>query len=434
MEKTPFDKRRGEAPCFSTEAVEAEILAAAGILLFFHKTAPYDYFPYVILFSFLKRAFGRKGGPLMKFSCEKALLQNAISVTSRAVAQKSSIPALEGLLLHAGEDGLTVSGYNMQTGIQTKLDVNVVEPGEIVLPTGLFSDVVSNMPDDVISFHGDDRLMVRLTCGDADIKIQGLAAEEYPDLPEVEDEYGVSVQQRTLKEMIEQVSFAVSTNESRPVHTGALFEIGDGALTMVAVDGFRLAVRREPLEKMDGGPFSFVAPGSALGEVKNICKDDENDAEITLGKRHIQFTIGSTNLICRRLEGEFLDYRSAIPRKNPITVVADTRALISSIDRVSTVISEKLKSPIRCLFDHDKVLLAAKTATGDAKDVCPVDGDGGGLEIGFNNRYLMEALRYAPADSVRIELNTSVSPAVIVPVEGEEKFLYMVLPVRLKAN
>ena len=114
--------------------------------------------------------------------------------------------------------------------------------------------------------------------------------------------------------------------------------------------------------------------------------------------------------------------------------MADPRALISSIDRVSTVISEKLKSPIRCLFDHDKVLLAAKTATGDAKDVCPVDGDGGGLEIGFNNRYLMEALRYAPADSVRIELNTSVSPAVIVPVEGEEKFLYMVLPVRLKAN
>ncbi|MCI8399512.1 MAG: DNA polymerase III subunit beta [Oscillibacter sp.] len=371
---------------------------------------------------------------MLQFTCEKALLKNAITVARKAVAQKSSIPALEGLLLRADTESLTVSGYNMQTGIQTKLDVNVVEPGEIVLPTGLFSDVVSNMPDDVISFHGDDRLMVRLTCGDADIKIQGLAAEEYPDLPEVEDEYGVSVQQRTLKEMIEQVSFAVSTNESRPVHTGALFEIGDGALTMVAVDGFRLAVRREPLEKMDGGPFSFVAPGSALGEVKNICKDDENDAEITLGKRHIQFTIGSTNLICRRLEGEFLDYRSAIPRKNPITVVADTRALISSIDRVSTVISEKLKSPIRCLFDHDKVLLAAKTATGDAKDVCPVDGDGGGLEIGFNNRYLMEALRYAPADSVRIELNTSVSPAVIVPVEGEEKFLYMVLPVRLKAN
>ena len=371
---------------------------------------------------------------MIKFTCEKVLLKNAISTAGKVVAPKSSIPTLEGLLLQANAELLTVSGYNMQTGIRTKVSVNVLEPGEIVMPTRLFSDIVTRMPDDVITFSCDEHLVARLTCGNADIEIPGLAAEEYPDMPEVEDEYSVSVGQKTLREMIEQVAFAVSTNESRPIHTGVLFEIGDGSLTMVAVDGFRLAVRREALEKIESGVFSFVAPGSALSEVKNICKDEEKNAEITLGKRHILFTIGNTDLICRRLEGEFLDYRTAIPRKNPIAVVAETRALIDSIDRVSTVISEKLKSPIRCVFEHDKVLLAAKTSKGDAKDVCLVSGDGNGLEIGFNNRYLMEALRFAPADSVRIELNTGVSPAVIVPVEGEEKFLYMVLPVRLKAN
>ena len=368
---------------------------------------------------------------MIKFSCEKVLLQSAIAVTSRAVAQKSSIPALEGLLLRADGE-LTVSGYNMQTGIRTKVPADVTGTGEIVLNARLFGDIIRRMPDDVVTFTADERLTVHLSCGDANFDIVGLSAKDYPELPEVEDEYSVSVQQKVLRSMIEQVAFAVSTNESRPVHTGALFEINDMKLTMVAVDGFRLAIRREPLEKIEGGAFSFVAPGSALNEVKSICGDTEDMATATLGRRHIMFVIGDTELICRRLEGEFLDYKNAIPRKNPIAMVANTRDLINSIDRVSVVISDKLKSPVRCMFDHDKVLLSAKTGNGEAKDICRLSGDGNGLEIGFNNRYLMEALRYAPAETVKIELNTGVSPAIIVPTEGEENFLYMVLPVRLK--
>ena len=370
---------------------------------------------------------------MMKFSCEKALLQNAINVASRTVAQKSSIPALEGLLLHA-ENDLTISGYNMQTGIRTRLSADVTEQGELVLNARLFGDIIRKMPDDVITFSADDRQLVHLSCGDADFDILGLSAADYPELPEVEDDYCVSIQQKTMRAMIEQTSFAVSTNESRPVHTGALFEITDKGLTMVAVDGFRLAIRKEPLEKIEGGLFSFVTPGSALNEVQKICEDTEDLAQITLGRRHILFEVGDTQLICRRLEGEFLDYKNAIPRKNPISLIADTRALITSIDRVSVVISDKLKSPVRCTFDHDKVLLSAKTGNGEAKDICRLSGDGGGLEIGFNNRYLMDALRFAPADTVKIELNTGVSPAIIVPVDGEENFLYMVLPVRLKAT
>ena len=369
---------------------------------------------------------------MMKFSCEKVLLQSAIAVTSRAVAQKSSIPALEGLLLHV-DTNLTVSGYNMQTGIRTKVSADVVSGGDIVLNARLFGDIIRRMPDDVVTVSVDDRQTVHLSCGDADFDILGLSAADYPDLPEVEDEYAMSIQQKTLRAMIEEVAFAVSTNESRPVHTGALFEISDAGLTMVAVDGFRLAVRREKLQQMEVGAFSFVAPGSALSEVKGICADTEDLATVTLGRRHILFEVGDTELICRRLEGEFLDYKNAIPRKNPITLIADTKSLIESIDRVSVVISDKLKSPVRCLFECDKVTLTAKTGNGESRDVCRLSGDGGGLEIGFNNRYLMEALRYAPADTVKIELNTGVSPAVIVPVEGEENFLYMVLPVRLKS-
>ena len=371
------------------------------------------------------------------FSCEKILLQNAITLASRTVSSKSTIPALEGLLLHAETgNGITVSGYNMNTGIRTVVPADVSEEGEIVLNTRLFGDIVRRMPDDIVTVTTETNLMTHLRCGDADFDIPGLSAEDFPELPEVEEEHTVSLPQRTLRSMIEETAFAVSTNEGRPIYTGALFEV-DSQLTMVAVDGFRLALRREPLEGHTGGNFTFVAPGAALNEVKNICADTDNKASITLGKNHILFEAGETQLICRRLEGEFLNYRTSIPRNGPIRLKANTRELMDSIDRVSVVITEKTKAPVRCRFDNGRVLLTARTAFGEAKDLCPIDGDGGGLEIGFNNRYLLEALRFAPADTVRMELNTSISPAVLVPEEegeiGQEKFTYMVLPVRLKA-
>ena len=367
----------------------------------------------------------------MKFSCEKALLQAAVATASRAVAAKSTIPALEGVLLQAGHN-LTVSGYNMQTGIRTNLDADVTQEGALVLPARLFGEIIRRMPDDVITFAADTGMNVCLTCGDAAYNITALSADDYPELPEVEDQYSIRIQQQILRSMIGETSFAVSTDEARPIHTGSLFEIGEDSLTVVSVDGFRLALRREPLQGVKGGSFHFVAPGTALNEVEKICEDTDDAAVVTLGNRHLLFEVGDTQLICRRLEGEFLDYKAAIPRSNPIKITVETKALITSIDRVSVVISEKQKSPVRCIFDDSRVFLSAKTASGEAKDICPVSGDGGRLEIGFNNRYLMEALKYAPADTVQLELNTGISPCVITPVEGEERFLYMVLPVRLK--
>lgn len=368
----------------------------------------------------------------MKFSCEKVLLQSAVNTASRAVAAKSSIPALEGVLIQARRDGLTVSGYNMNTGIRTKLEADVSEDGELVLSARLFGEIIRRLPDDVVVFASDEKLNVALTCGDALFNISALSADDYPEMPEVEDQYTFTIEQGKLKAMIGQTSFAVSTDEVRPIHTGSLFEVEEETLTMVSVDGFRLALRREKLAKTILGAFHFVAPGAALGEVEKICQDTDDTAVVTLGNRHLLFSVGATELICRRLEGEFLDYKAAIPRKNPISIVAETRALMNSIDRVSVVISDKQKSPVRCVFDKDQVTFSARTATGGAKDVCRVSGDGNGLEIGFNNRYLMDALKYAPADQVKVELNTGISPCILTPVEGEESFLYMVLPVRLK--
>ena len=369
----------------------------------------------------------------MKFSCEKALLQAAISTTSRAVSPKSSIPALEGILLEAGSD-LRLTGYNLETGIRTIVPADIREEGTLVLGARLFGEIVRKLPDDIVTFQSEN-YMVNIKCGMSEFNILGTDPEEFPELPTVEYQNSLILPQSRLKAMISQTLFAVSDNESRPIHTGSLFEVDSEGLTIVLVDGYRLALRHESIDKKEGAEtFSFVVPGAALSEVEKICSDVDEPASVTQGARHVMFKVGDTMLVSRRLEGEFLAYRQAIPRNNTIHVEGDTRALLSSIDRVSLIISDKLKSPLRCVFDSNLLKISTKTAIGDAYDECPLSGDGGGLEIGFNNKYLMDALKAAPADKVRLELTTGVSPCVILPTEGEENFLYMVLPVRLKAG
>ena len=369
----------------------------------------------------------------MKFTCEKALLQAAISTTSRAVSPKSSIPALEGILVEAGSE-LRLTGYNLETGIRTTVPADIQEEGTLVLGARLFGEIIRKLPDDMVSFQAEN-YMVKIKCGMSEFNILGTDPEEFPELPTVENQNSLILPQSKLKSMISQTIFAVSDNESRPIHTGSLFEVDDSGLTVVSVDGYRLSLRHEAIEKKEGAPeFSFVVPGAALSEVEKICSDVDEPASVTQGARHVMFKVGDTMLVSRRLEGEFLAYRQAIPRNNTIIVEGETRTLLSSIDRVSLIISDKLKSPLRCVFDNGVLKISTKTAIGDAYDQCPIQGDGEGLEIGFNNKYLMDALKAAPADKVRLELTTGVSPCVILPTEGEEKFLYMVLPVRLRAG
>lgn len=369
----------------------------------------------------------------MKFSCEKALLMAAISTASRAVAPKSSIPALEGLLLEAG-DNLRLTGYNLETGIRTALDADITQGGALVLSSRLFGEIVRKLPDDVVVFSSEN-YHVKIRCGMSEFDILATDPAEFPSLPEVEENARqFSIRRCDLGSMIRQTIFAVSTNESRPIHTGSLFEVEGEELTMVAVDGYRLALRREPIAERKGENFSFVVPGAALNEVEKICGEKEENACVVQGSRHILFQMGETILISRRLEGEFLAYRNAIPKNNTIRLLCETRLLRESIDRVSLIISDKLKSPLRCRLEKDLLHITSKTAIGAAADQCPVEGNGKGLEIGFNNKYMMDALKAVPTEKIWLELTSGVAPCVILPEGEEKKFVYMVLPVRLKAG
>lgn len=372
----------------------------------------------------------------MKFSCEKVLLQIAAGQSSRTVALKSSIPALEGLLLEAAEQEVRITGYDLKTGIRAVIPADVREPGAIVLSARLFGEIVRRMPDDMVVLT-TERQTVNLRCGTSEFNIQGIEAGEYPSLPAVEYMNTFRMKQSALRDMIDRTSFAIAQSDARPIHTGALFELEENRLTVVAVDGYRLALRRESVEEMTGAErFSFVVPGAALREVQRLCSESEQFIDVIQGERHVMFKTGDVTLISRRLEGEFLNYKKAIPASGAILVTADTRRLTESIERCSLLISEQQKSPLRCTFTQGAVQIKTATPLGNAYDECPIAGDGQGLEIGFNNRFMLDALKAVPTAAVNLSLNTAVSPCVITGADegGDHGFTYMVLPVRLKAG
>ena len=368
----------------------------------------------------------------MRFTCEKSALHAAAVTAAKAASARSPIPALEGILLEANGERLRLTGYDLKKGIYTTTEAVVKEEGSIVLNARTFVDIVSHLPEGTVSVDTDG-FNTFILCGSADYKITGSDPSDYPELPEVDGEAGVSLPQDLLSKMIRQTIFAVSDNEARPVYTGELFEIEDGYLTLVAVDGYRLALRREPVEGVEEN-CSFIVPGGALADLEKICGDTGEKVRISLGSKHISFSIGETVLVSRRLEGEFLNYKKTVPTAFAVSVTADRAALQRTLERVSLIIDDRLKNPLRCTFEENKIRIVCATARGEAKDACPVEGAGGGVEIGFNNRYLMDALRSCPAEEIKVCLNTGSSPCVIVPVEESDEFLYMILPVRLKAE
>ena len=367
----------------------------------------------------------------MKFVCEKALLVSAISVASRTVAQKSAIAALEGIYVKAGMK-LQLSGYNLETGITVTVPAEIAEHGACILPARLFFDIVRKLPDEEVHVSVDDNYQVSIRCGISSFSITATDAENYPELPDVEYDNAVTVPQRALKELIGGTIFSVSENQTRPIHTGCLFEISDDTIAVIAVDGYRLALRRYHFEEPTGRTMTFVAPAAALKEVEKILADTDEPARFTLGTKHILFEIGDATLVCRILEGEFLDWRRVVPTNNPIKLGANVASLTASIERVSLIVSEKLKSPVRCTFGQDSGDFRTITTIGAAHDVCPLSGDGKDLEIGFNCRYLLEALRAVPTEETILELSNGLSPIVLTPTDGGDRYAYMVLPVRLK--
>ena len=367
----------------------------------------------------------------MRFTCEKSMLVQGLNIAGRTVAQKSSLSVIEGILCKAGH-GLALTGYNMETAITFEIEAEVADPGQCILPAKLFGDIIRRLPEGPVTVVVDDNFKVSIRAGYASFTISAESADDYPELPDVNSGRPIRIPQNKLKELISGTIFAVSENQGRPIHTGVKFEVSDTAITAIAVDGFRLARRTFHPEEATGRELSFVVPAAGLKEVEKILTDSDEDAAFTLGTKHILFQVGNATLVCRLLEGEFLDWRRVVPTNCPIKLVANVSDLASSVERVGLIVSEKYKSPVRCVFSHQELLMRTNTTIGAAEDRCSIAGDGKELEIGFNVRYLADALRVVPSDEVTLELTNGLSPIVLTPVDDKFDFSYMVLPVRIK--
>ena len=367
----------------------------------------------------------------MRFTCEKSMLVQGLNIAGRTVAQKSSLSVIEGILCKAGM-GLSLTGYNMETAITYEIEAEVADPGQCILPAKLFGDIVRRLPEGPVTVVVSDDYKVSIRAGFASFTISAESADDYPELPDVNSGRPIQIPQTKLKELISGTIFAVSENQGRPIHTGVKFEVTDTAITAIAVDGFRLARRTYHPEEGTARELSFVVPAAGLKEVEKIVADVEDMASFTLGTKHILFQIGKATLVCRLLEGEFLDWRKVVPTNCPIKLVADVGDLSSSVERVGLIVSEKYKSPVRCIFSHNELLMRTNTTIGAAEDKCSLAGDGKELEIGFNVRYLADALKVVPSDEVTLELTNGLSPIVLTPVDDKYDFAYMVLPVRIK--
>ena len=367
----------------------------------------------------------------MRCTCEKSMLMTGLNIAGRTVAQKSNLSVIEGILCKAGHN-LSLTGYNMETAITYDIEADISDPGQCILPAKLFGDIIRRLPEGTVTVVVSEDYKVSIRSGYASFTISAESAEDYPELPDVGEGKPIYIPQNQLKELISGTIFAVAENQARPIHTGVKFEVTDTSVTAVAVDGYRLARRTWHPEEGTGRELSFVVPAPGLKEVEKILDDGDNNASFTLGLKHILFQIGNATLVCRLLEGEFLDWRRVVPTGCPIQVVANVGELSSSVERVGLIVSTKYKSPVRCVFGHNELLMRTSTTIGAAEDRCSIAGDGKDLEIGFDVRFLSEALRVVPCEEVTLELTNSLSPIVLTPVDDKQDFAYMVLPVRIK--
>lgn len=364
----------------------------------------------------------------MKISCLRTDLANAVSNVSRAVSAKASIPALEGILIKSYGNKMNISGYNLEIGITTDIDATVQNEGEIVVSAKLFLDIVRRLPEEIVMIETDERMVTYITCGQVDYQIVGMSSVEYPDLPTFEQTDGITVKAKTLREMIRQTVYAVSENTAKPIYTGSLFEIKNGLFKIVAVDGYRMAIRTEAVDSDSDN--KFVVPGKTQLEVLKLLNDDDDDVQIIIGQRHITFKVNNYRVISRLIEGTFLDYKTTIPVETRTEVVINTRILIESVERMSLLNNERIQSPVRCNFSDDEIRLSCASAVGRANDVISVSIMGEPVEIGFNNRYLLDALKNTDTDEIKLVLNGPLSPMIVKPVKGDS-FLSIVVPMRL---
>ena len=367
----------------------------------------------------------------MKIICNQKLLANKIGIAQKAINGKATLELLKGLLLTAKHDQLKITGYDLEIGIETYAQSEVIEEGEIVVNARLFGDIIRKLPDSFVEIETDSENNVYINCVNSRFKIKGESAKEFPKLPEVKEEDLYNIPQDLLKNMIKQTVFATSQDQTKPILMGELLEIVDGDISLVAIDGYRLAVRSCSINNSMNNA-KVIIPGKTLTDVNSLLSSEE-DVKLGFDDKNAIFIIGDTKIITRLLEGEFIDYKKLLPREYNSKIKLKTRDLLNSIERASLLSQSEKNNLIKLTIRDNSMAITSNTDKGNVYEEVSLDLEGEYLDIAFNSRYFLEGLKNIDSEEIFIEFTTNVNPCIIKPAD-EVKYTYLLLPVRISSN
>lgn len=370
----------------------------------------------------------------MKFVCEKDTILKAINSVVKGVASKTTMPILEGILIQTNDNEIKLTTYDLEIGIEYIMQCEIEEQGSTVVNAIMFSEIIRKLPDTEIKITLNDKNLLVIECEGSLYKLATMNPEEFPELPKIDIENSIEIEQNTLKNMIRKTIFAVSIEDNRPIFTGCLFEVNENKINVVAVDGFRLGWKSVFLQEAAQN-FKVVIPGKTLNEVNKIILDSFDKIKIGISKNQAVFEMENCKIVTRLLEGEFLNYSNVIPNNWETRVrvkKSDLQGCFERISLISASSTEKEKKyPVKVAIEVGKVTISCTNQTGDAKEELLVTTEGKDIEAGFNPKYFLDALKAIEDEEVFVDFGSSISPCVIRPIDNGD-YTYMILPIRLK--
>lgn len=364
----------------------------------------------------------------MLFICEKQKLQEGISIVTKAITGKTTMPILEGIYIHAKRDGLTLIGSDVDVSIETKVTVDTLEEGMLVIDSRIFSEIIRKLPNSDIRIETLENNIMQITCEKSVFNLVYMNGNDYPSLPSINEDISIEVPQNILKNMIRGTSFAIAQDETRPILQGILFELNNKRLNLVALDGYRLAIRSEYLNNESN--IGVVIPGKTLSEVSKILEDSTEIVNVKFTNNHILFNLDNTKVISRLLDGKFVNYSSLLPQEHKILVDVNKQNLQDCIERASLMSKDNNSNLIKLDIQEDTMVITSNSQLGKVREELSINLQGEAMQIAFNSRYVLDVLKNMEDDEIIMEMTSSVNPCVI-RCKNIDNSKYLVLPVRL---
>lgn len=367
----------------------------------------------------------------MRFTCDQSSLVKALNTVSKAVTSRTTIPILKGILLNLQGNDLTLTASDLEISIEKVIQVRGMENGSLVVSAKLFSDIIRKLPNEDIFIEGDENEKTLIKTSSSEFTIVSIQADEFPRIGTIEEEQDRFVFNKDLlREMVRKTTFCASLDESKGIIVGVLIERNQDNITMVALDGFRMAVVRESIEK--GDESKIIISAKLLSEISKIITDEEPEGDIimVLDKKKALITIDTSKVVLRLLEGDFIKYRDILPKDKSLKMLVSRSLLQDSIERASLLAKEGKNNLIKFTIIDNLLTITSKSEEGNVKEEIVIEKIGEDIEIGFNSKYLLDVLKAVDDDVILMEFNSPTSPCMIKQPE-DTMYEYLVLPVRI---